>query len=170
MALAVAGIALAARVSVAIPGTGVPQSAQTLAVLLVGAWLGARDGTLSLTAYLVLGGIGVPVFADGSAGWGHLVGPTAGYLVGFVAAAAVVGRMGDLGLLRRLGPALGVMVGAHGLILALGWARLAVALGPAGAFQEGVAPFLLGGVVKSLVAAPAAGLPWRGRLLARGAK
>lgn len=151
--LGVVAIALAARVTVTLPGTPVPQSAQTLAVLLVGAALGARTGTWSLAAYLALGGFGVPVFADGGAGWEHLVGPTAGYLLGFVVAAWAVGRMGDLGHLRRVGPALGVMVAAHALILALGWGRLSLVLGPAPAFREGVAPFLLGGVLKSAVAA-----------------
>ena len=146
-------VAVSARVSATIPGVGVPQSAQTLAVLVVGALLGARDGTLSLAAYLIIGGIGIPVFADGGAGWGHLVGPTAGYLVGFVAAAAAAGRMADLGRLRRMGPALGVMFCGHALILALGWARLALTLGPTQSFQQGVAPFILGGILKSLVAA-----------------
>lgn len=153
MALGVVTVAVSARVTATIPGVGVPQSAQTLAVLVVGAVLGARDGSLSLAAYLIVGGIGVPVFAEGGSGWGHLMGPTAGYLLGFVVAAAAAGRMGDLGLLRRFGPALGVMICAHALILALGWARLSMALGPTQAFRQGVAPFILGGVLKSLVAA-----------------
>ena len=82
-----------------------------------------------------------------------MVGPTAGYLLGFVAAAAATGRMADLDRLRRIGPALGVMICAHALILALGWARLSLTLGPAQAFWQGVTPFILGGVLKSLVAA-----------------
>ena len=153
MALGVVAVAVSARVSATIPGVGVPQSAQTLAVLVVGAVLGARDGSLSLAAYLIVGGIGVPVFAEGGSGWAHLVGPTAGYLLGFVAAAAATGRMADLDRLRRIGPALGVMICAHALILALGWARLSLTLGPAQAFWQGVAPFILGGVLKSVVAA-----------------
>jgi biotin transport system substrate-specific component len=153
MALGVVAIALAARVSATLPGTDVPQSAQTLAVLLVGALLGARDGSLSLAAYLLVGGLGLPVFADGGAGWTHLVGPTAGFLLGFLAAAAAVGRMSDLARMRRIGPALAVMLCGHALILVLGWARLSLALGPSVAFQEGVGPFLLGGAVKSVVAA-----------------
>ena len=153
MALGVVAVAVSARVTATIPGVGVPQSAQTLAVLVVGALLGARDGSLSLAAYLIVGGIGVPVFAEGGSGWAHLVGPTAGYLLGFVAAAAATGRMADLDRLRRIGPALGVMICAHALILGLGWARLSLTLGPAQAFWQGVTPFILGGILKSVVAA-----------------
>jgi len=153
VAVGVATVAISARVTATIPGVGVPQSAQTLAVLLVGAVFGARDGSLSLATYLILGGMGAPVFAEGASGWEHLVGPTAGYLLGFVAAAAAVGRMADLDRLRRIGPALGVMLGAHAMILALGWARLALTLGATPAFQQGVAPFVLGGILKSIVAA-----------------
>jgi biotin transport system substrate-specific component len=149
----VVAVAVAARVTVTLPGTTVPQSAQTLAVLLVGAVLGGRGGAASLAAYLVAGGIGVPVFADGASVWAHLVGPTAGYLLGFVVGAWAVGRMGDGGLLRRIGPALGVMMGGHALILALGWARLSLVLGPGPAFRDGVAPFLVGGALKAAVAA-----------------
>ena len=68
MALGVGIVAVSAQVSATIPGSAVPQSAQTLAVLVVDAFLGARDGALSLTAYLVVGGMGVPVFADGASG------------------------------------------------------------------------------------------------------
>ena len=102
VALGVVIVAGSARVTATVPGVGVPQSAQTLAVLVVGAVLGARDGSLSLVAYVLVGGIGIPVFADGGSGWGHLVGPTAGYLLGFVIAAGAAGRTADLGLLRRI--------------------------------------------------------------------
>jgi len=149
----VLAVALSARLAVTIPGSSVPQSAQTLAVLLVGALLGARDGGLTLTAYLVLGGLGLPVFADGASGWAHLVGPTAGYLVGFVAAATAVGWLSGRGLLRRIPGALAVMMGAHAVILLLGWMRLAGTLGAGDAFAAGVAPFVVGGTVKSALAA-----------------
>ena len=129
MTVGVVVVALSARVTATIPGADVPQSAQTLAVLVVGSLLGARDGALTLTAYLIVGGIGVPVFAGGGSGWAHLVGPTAGYLLGFVAAAAVAGRLADRGLLRRFGPAIAVMICGHALILTLGWLRLAWMLG-----------------------------------------
>ena len=153
VAVGVVVVSVSARLSATIPGSTVPQSAQTLAVLVVGSLLGARDGALALMAYLILGGVGVPVFAEGGSGWAHLVGPTAGYLLGFVVAAAATGRLADLGVLRRIGPAIAAMVCGHTLILALGWLRLAWALGAASAFWQGVAPFALGAVLKSLLAA-----------------
>ena len=132
----------------------------TAAVLVVGSLLGARDGALTLTAYLIVGGIGVPVFAGGGSGWAHFVGPTAGYLLGFVAAAAAAGRLAERGLLRRFGPAIAVMICGHALILALGWLRLAWMLGATPAFWQGVAPFVMGGMLKSLIAAVTVMVIW----------
>ena len=151
--LAICLVAAAARVSAAIPGTSVPQSAQTLAVVLVGAFLGARNGALALVFYLLFGGVGLSVFADGASGWPHLAGPTGGYLIGFVPAAGTVGWFADGGHLARLRTALFVMIVGHVVILGLGWARLAWSLGPSDAFATGVAPFVSGGLAKSLVAA-----------------
>ncbi len=149
-------IAISARLDIPIPGSPVPQSAQTLAILLVGVWLGARLGAVALIAYLLAGGLGAPVFADGASGWGHLVGPTAGYLVGFLLAATLVGALSDRGHLSRFPLAIAGMLTGHLVILGLGWARLVVALGPAEGWAQGVAPFLVGGLVKSLVAAAVA--------------
>ena len=151
-ALAIGCIAVCARVSISVPGTPVPQSAQTLAVVLVGAFLGARDGTSALALYLLSGAAGLPVFADGAFGWRHLVGPTGGYLTGFVLAAAIVGRLVDRGYAARLRTAVVVMIGGHVIILSLGWLRLAWSLGPWEAFASGTAPFLWGGLAKSIVA------------------
>ncbi len=152
MGLAVCLIAVSARVSATIPGTSVPQSAQTLAVVLVGAFLGARGGALALMLYLLAGGVGAPVFADGASGWPHLAGPTGGYLVGFVLAAGIVGWFADGGQVARLRTALVVMIVGHVVILSLGWLRLVWTLGPWEAFATGVAPFLLSGLAKSIVA------------------
>ncbi|MEJ2207386.1 MAG: biotin transporter BioY, partial [Gemmatimonadota bacterium] len=146
-------LALSARVSATLPGSSVPQSAQTLAVLVVGGLFGSRDGTLTVLAYLLAGGAGAPIFADGASGWTHLAGPTAGYLLGFVLAAAGIGLLADHRLLQRPASALGAMVGGHVLILGLGWTRLAWILGPEDALRQGVTPFVAGGCIKSLIAA-----------------
>lgn len=153
VAVAVVSVAVAARVDVAIPGTPVPQSLQTLAVVLVGGALGLRLGTLALVAYLSAGAVGLPVFAGGAAGMDALVGPTAGYLGGFVGAAALVGWAGDRGRLARFGPALAAAVAAHLVILLPGWAWLARDIGAGAAWRGGVTPFLWGGAVKAAVAA-----------------
>lgn len=158
-------IAVAARVSAPVPGSEVPQSAQTLAVVLVGALLGSRLGALTLAAYVLVGALGLPVFSDGGAGWAHLVGPTGGYLAGFVMAAWAVGIAADRRLVSRVGPALGVMLSGHVVILGLGWAWLATSRGAAAAFAGGVAPFVTGGIVKSTVAAAVVmGVAWRASL------
>ncbi len=130
-----------------------PQSAQTLAVLLVGFGLGARDGTAALLVYLISGGLGAPVFTDGASGWAHLVGPTSGYLFAFVISAGMVGWLAQRGYVRRFASALVVMLGGHVLILSLGWIRLGATIGLEAGYRQGVAPFLAGGLAKSVVAA-----------------
>jgi len=153
LAGAVAALALAARIQFPLPGTPVPQSLQTLAVVLAGAFLGPRLGALALGAYLTLGAAGLPLFARGGAGVSTLLGPTGGFLLGFVPAAVAAGLWMEAGWGRRLpGAALGMLV-AHGVVLAVGWGRLALLLGVEAAFRQGVAPFLAGAVVKSLAAA-----------------
>lgn len=155
--LGAAAIALGARFSVDLPGTPVPQSAQTLAVLLVGIFLGRVWGPVSVGVYLLAGALGLPVFADGKSGLGVLVGPTAGYLAGFLIAAWMAGewrgRTRRHSFVAECVTAFGVMLLAHAVILLLGWLRLAVALGGLRAWEAGVAPFLVGGAIKSLVAA-----------------
>ena len=149
----VAAVALAARLSVPVPGSPVPQSLQTLAVVLVGAWLGPARGAAALAAYLLVGTLGLPVFADGAAGPAHATGPTAGYFAGFVVATALVGWWVRQGWGTTFASVLAGMVTAHVVILALGWLRLASTLGAPTAFATGVAPFLWGGLVKSGVGA-----------------
>jgi biotin transport system substrate-specific component len=94
VALVLAGtgfVALAAQVSFDIPGTPVPITGQTFAVVLVGASLGALLGLASLGLYLFVGALGAPIYAEGQHGWDVLTGPTGGYIVGFVLAAIVTG-------------------------------------------------------------------------------
>ncbi len=153
--LAALAIAAGALVAIELPGTDVPQTAQTLAVLAAGIVLGPLGGATAVVIYLALGALGLPVFSDGSAGFDKLLGPTGGYLVGFVPAAVIAGRATHSraehppGALRLVT----AMLLAHVVILALGWARLSVDLGAADAFARGVEPFLIGGAVKSLLAA-----------------
>ncbi len=147
--MGVALVAIGARFDVAIPGSPVPQSLQTLSVVVVGGALGMRLGAVTLLAYLVAGAVGLPVFAGGAAGIDALVGPTAGYLVGFVAAAAFVGWCAERGWTERWPPGMALLCAAHLVILLMGWAWLARSLGASAAWAGGVAPFLYGGAVKS---------------------
>lgn len=151
--LGVLAVALAAWVSVPVPGTPVPQSLQTLAVVVIGLWLGPHRGALAMVLYIVAGAAGLPVFADGAAGLEHAVGPTLGYLVGFVGAAYLVGwRVRQVGG-RTVWSVFVAALLAHALILGVGWLRLGALAGVVEAFDDGVRPFLLGGVLKSVLAA-----------------
>ncbi|MBV1858586.1 MAG: biotin transporter BioY [Nannocystaceae bacterium] len=147
-------IALSARATFSLPGSELPQSAQTLAVLVMGATLGCGRGTLAVALYLFAGAVGLPVFSDGTGGLAKLLGPSAGYLLGFLCAAAAVGWLADR---RPFGQAWwrdsGLMLAAHGLILLLGGGMLAMRLGPLDAWSQGVTPFLVGAVLKSAAAA-----------------
>ncbi|TCL88432.1 biotin transport system substrate-specific component [Curtobacterium sp. PhB142] len=175
-ALVLGGALLTAGAAqVSVPLWPVPITGQTLAVLLVGSALGARRGALSMLVYALLGVIGLPVFAGGSAGVGVLVSPSGGYIVGFVAAAALVGwiaeRFGDRPLRNSvLSFVLGTVV-----TFAVGMVWLAVSLGLnlQQTLEFGLYPFVLGGAVKALLGAGAISLGWtaavRRRVAARDA-
>ncbi|MEO0971550.1 MAG: biotin transporter BioY [Pseudomonadota bacterium] len=151
--LTAALIAAGAQVDVQLPGTTVPQSLQTLAVVIAGGLFGLFGATLGALLYLGLGAYGWPVFADGASGMAHLTGSTAGYLWGFVGGAALMGLWPAKRSLRGL---LWLFLGAlaaHAIILAAGWWHLSSTIGQVNAFERGVEPFLQGGLVKSLIAA-----------------
>jgi biotin transport system substrate-specific component len=151
---------------VPVPFTPVPMTLQPLAVLAVGGLLGAAGGGSALALYLALGLFGAPVFAGGSAGPVHLLGPTGGYLLAFPVAAALVGGL----LERRTGVLATLLACALGMVVihAGGIAQLAVLGGsPAAAFRIGFVPLLTGDLVKvGLAAALILGL----RPLARRAR
>ena len=153
--------ALAAQVVVPLPWTPVPLTGQTFAVLLTGALLGPRLGALAMAAYLAEGAAGLPFFRGGAGGRAHLAGPTAGYLFAFPAAAFVTGLLAERGWDRRYLPAAAAMALGSLVILAGGWAWLALTFGSGGeAFRLGVAPFLAGDLVKIALAAAALPAGW----------
>src|SRR3954451_10783788 len=92
---AVALTALSAQISFYLPGNPVPVTGQTFAVLLSGAALGANRGATAMLLYILVGMIGVPVFADGNHGVDVVTGATGGYLIGFLAAGWVVGKLAE---------------------------------------------------------------------------
>lgn len=141
-AVATAG---AAHLRITLPFSPVPLTAQTAVVLLAGATLGVAGGAASQVLYVLLGVIGLPVFAAGSAA---LAGSTAGYIIGFVPAAAVVGWAARGGF--RLSALLPAMLAATVIIYALGVAGLMMLTGLSfsAALAAGVAPFLPGDSVK----------------------
>ncbi|UFU06661.1 biotin transporter BioY [Ruania halotolerans] len=155
--------ALLAQVSIPVPGSPVPVTGQTLAVLLVGATMGLHRGVAAMGVYLLLGAVGLPVFADGSAGAAALIGPTGGYLAGFLLAAAAMGRLAERGWdrtpLRML--ALGVLGQAIVFAVGVPWLAVSVGLGPADAIAAGFTPFIVGGLIKSAVAGMLLPGAWR---------
>lgn len=173
LALIVAGallIALSANLSIRVPGSPVPITGQTFAVLLVGGALGSRRGVLATLLYLALGLV-LPVYADhkqglavvGSITDGHLVlGSTGGYLVGFVVAGGIVGRLAELGWDRRFGGALLAMVIGNLVIYLFGvpWLMAATGWDLAEAFELGVGPFLVGDVIKLALAGGLFPIAW----------
>ena len=141
-------VALAAQVSVPVPLSPVPMTLQPLAVLVVGGLLGAGGGLAALVTYLALGIAGLPVFAGGSAGVVHLIGPTGGYLLAFPLAAGLVGALADGGRGGALRVLLACALGMA-LIHIGGVAQLALLGGdPALAFRVGFVPFFTGDLLK----------------------
>lgn len=156
-------VAAAAQVQVPLPFTPVPLSGQTLAVSLVGASLGARRGALSLVLYLLAGAVGLPFYAGGEGGLAPLLGPTVGYLVGFVGAAALIGAMAERRADRRPLTAFFSFLAGSAVIFACGVAGLMLTLdlSLSEALVQGVLPFLPGDLVKSALAAGLLPGTWR---------
>ncbi|MCH9646955.1 MAG: biotin transporter BioY [Deltaproteobacteria bacterium] len=151
--LGAAAIAGAARLALPFPGSPVPISAQTLAVLLVGWILGSRHGLSAVLLYLAAGAAGLPIFADGAFGIYHLRGPTGGYLAAFAAAAWLIGRLREQDWPKGFLGVTSAMLLGHTLILAIGALWLSSFVGWERAITGGVAPFLVGAAVKSALAA-----------------
>jgi len=145
-------MALLAQVAVPLP-LGVPITGQSLGVLLVGGSLGFRRGVAATALYIGAGACGLPVFAVGGLGIGVLVGPTAGYLIGFLVAAGTTGLMAEHGFLRRYWTAFLGMLVATVPIFAFGLAWLSY-YAPRGTLLEaGLLPFLPGALAKAALAA-----------------
>jgi biotin transport system substrate-specific component len=146
-------LALAAQISVPLPFTPVPVTGQTLGVLLIGALYGPLRGPLAVLAYLAEGVAGLPVFALGRSGAAALLGPTGGYLVGFVPAAAVAGVLGGAG--RPAWFRLAGLLLATALVYAVGvpWLAWVRVMPLASAVAAGLLPFLPGDVLKAGLAA-----------------
>lgn len=163
--LVLAGAALTALLAqVSVPLVPVPVTGQTLAVLLVGATLGAARGAISLGVYAFLGIVGLPVFSDYGAGLGVVLGPTGGYILGFVFAAALVGWLSERAWERQVLKALATFAAGTVVVFAVGLPWLAVALhyDLAQTLNAGLWPFLLGGAIKSAIAAAVLPLAWWG--------
>ncbi len=147
--------ALAAQIVIPLPWTPVPITGQTFAVLLTGALLGSRLGALAMIAYLIEGASGLPFFRGGSGGAHYLLfSPTAGYLLAYPVAAFITGLLAERGWDKRYLTAATAMGIGSLLILCGGWAWLSLFFRtPTEAFAAGVAPFIIGDIIKIALAA-----------------
>lgn len=170
IALIVGGTAVvAAFAQIAIPLWPVPVTGQTLAVLLVGATLGAWRGAASLALYLVAGLAGLPIFAEFTGGIAMLAKPSFGFIIGFVFAAALIGWLSQRDWDKRPVLALVGVFGASLVPFAFGLPYLGMVLGSLGipndfpaVMAAGFTPFIVGGVVKWIIAAALLPLLWKG--------
>ncbi|MDP9066730.1 MAG: biotin transporter BioY [Actinomycetota bacterium] len=166
--LVVAGslvMAALAQISIKLPFTPVPVTGQTLGVLLVGGSLGAVLGGASMLLYLAEGAVGLPFFAEGKSGLEHLGFATAsaGYLWGFVIAAVLIGYLAEKRWDRGIGSAIGAFLLGEIVIftIGVGWLAQAVDVSVLKAMELGLYPFVVGDILKILLAAGAFPLMWR---------
>ncbi|MBX9647326.1 MAG: biotin transporter BioY [Xanthobacteraceae bacterium] len=153
IALGTALLTLSAKVNLPLPY--VPMTLQTLVVLMIGAAYGWRLGAATVIAYLAEGAIGLPVFAGPVGGLAPLVGPTAGYLYGFVLAALATGWLSERGWDRSVPLLFAAMGLGHILILGAGfsWLAFGMKLGVDKAWLVGIVPFIAASLVKNALGA-----------------
>ena len=156
-------VAIAAQISVHLGFTPVPITAQTFAVVLVGASLGSVRGTASLLLYLLVGIAGIPVYAEHKHGWSVFSGSTGGYIVGFVAAAMITGYLAEKLWDRRFATSIGAMLTGNVVIYAFGlaWLHHDLQVSWAKTFEYGLYPFVPGDIVKLYLAAAALPAAWK---------
>jgi biotin transport system substrate-specific component len=154
-------IALCAHIKILLPFSPVPVTAQTFAVLMTGALLGARRGALAVLAYIIQGALGLPVFALGG-GLAVLLGPTGGYIIGFVPAAYLTGYLAQKGWDRRIGTTILAMVFGNLVIYACGlfWLSLLTGMSKS-VLTAGLYPFVVGDLVKIALAAAVLPAGWK---------
>ena len=139
----------------------VPITFQTSAILMLAAMLGARRATLAVLVYIAQGVAGLPVFAAAKAGPAVLVGPTAGYLIGFVGAAFVVGYLADKGWDRKIWSTMAAMIIGSAILYTFGLAWLGILMGFKSAFLVGLYPFIIGDIIKIILAAAMLPAGWK---------
>ena len=162
--VAFAGLtAVLAQVRIPLGFTPVPVTGQTFAVLLAGASLGARLGASSQLLYLAAGAVGFPVFTGGGSGFEYFTGATAGYLVGFELAAALVGRLAERGQDRKVNTAITAFLAGSAVVYACGALGLMVTadMDLTTAIAQGVTPFVFDDLLKAVAAGLALPLAWK---------
>jgi biotin transport system substrate-specific component len=162
VALGVLFTALLAQVAVPVPGSPVPITGQTLAVVLTAAALGPARGVSVQVLYMLAALAGLPFYSDASGGFDVVFGATGGYVVGFIPAAYLIGLAARHGADRKIWQSLPLFLAGQAVIFAVGvpWLALSAGLSATGALQAGFYPFILGGVVKAAIASAVLGTAW----------
>ncbi len=146
-------LSVAAQVDIAVPinNNEIPISGQSFAVLVIGYLLGKKWGTLCMILYILIGGLGLPIFADGASGFATLASGSGGYLYGFIFAAFVVGMLNEKGWNKNLLQCVAVMTIGTIVILFFGLLQLTFMYGFEKALEYGLYPFIPGAIFKILL-------------------
>lgn len=155
--------AVFAQIALPVPGSPVPVTGQTFAVLLSAAAVGPIRGAAGMLLYLAAGAAGMPVFADGQGGVDSAFGATGGYLVGFMVASMVVGKLAQLGLDRKVWGTVAAFAAGTAIIYLVGvtWLKFYAGYSVAEAISDGMAPFLLGDALKAVLAGALLPTAWK---------
>ena len=160
-------ISLLAQISLPVPGSPVPVTGQTLAVLLIGTTYGARLGLMTFATYLLAGIAGAPIFAPSATSANHgidrLIGATGGYLVGMLVASFVLGYLADRKADQKFRTSFPALLLGDFIIFTLGlaWLHASLDLTWAATFKAGLTPFILGEALKIAITATSLPLIWR---------
>lgn len=144
--LGAVAIGVAAQITIPLPL--IPITAQSLVVLLVGYGLKSRLAVIAIVLYLLLGIVGIPVFADASAGWEKIAGNSGGFLYGFIIGAYAVGKLSEQGWAKKIPKSLAAMSIGTAIILLTGVTHLSYYIGWSKAIEYGLQPFIAGAIVK----------------------
>jgi len=160
-------IALLAQISIPVPGSPVPVTGQTLAVLLIGTTYGARLGVLTFATYLLAGVAGAPIFAPSGTSANHgidrLIGATGGYLVGMLVASLVLGYLADRKADQKFKTSFPALLLGDAIIFTFGllWLQQTLNLTWSQTIAAGFTPFILGELLKIAITATSLPLVWR---------
>jgi biotin transport system substrate-specific component len=153
-------VAFSAQLKFYLPFSPVPVTAKTFVVLVLGILLGSRRGALTMIAYLAEGALGLPVFAGGI-GLAAILGPTGGFLFGFIASAYIVGLLAEMGWDRKTVTTVAAMIIGDAILLSFGFAWLAILTNVKTAFVAGFLSFIPGDILKVVLAAMVLPTLWK---------
>ena len=156
-------LALMAQISIPVPGSPVPLTGQTLGALLIGSAYGASLGFTTFATYLIVGFVGVPVFASGTHGFARITGATGGYLVGMLLATLITGYLAGRKWDQKIKTVVPAMILGDLVIFSAGlfWLHHAIHASWALTFKLGFTPFIVGEVIKIAIASTTMPTLWR---------